>query len=448
MAAEGIFAFFLESGFLAILLFGWDRVGSKLHFFATCMVCPGAHFSTVWIAVANSWMQTPAGYHLERTVNSVAERLPPGHIVTTADLGSVRAVSKTTGKWFLIPSSVDRLIHVVLGAWMAGAFLVVSISAYYVLLGRHGEFARTSMKIGLVFATVETLLQMVSEDFTARGVVQNQPLKLAAMEGLYEIKPYTPMTLFGWLLLDEPAAGLDHADIDELGRCDGLVPVAIGNEDGVPWQALHEVLWLFQICGKNIRGVRGEPCREIDRGINASVESKEHLARKVADVFDRVAVALRNVSNVARFKDLGAKAAMGPEKCHADASRNDILPFGRGWMPVQFAQSAGFELQNDPGHRLRNWEIRRIHSPFSPPFVNRMRLLRRQAILVGERRRFRCGLPGFRNFARRLFAKEKYASSFRRPINISSDMPRFFASKSAGAWPSQSVMLKVPNSEK
>ena len=85
------------------------------------------------------------------------------------------------------------------------------------------------------------------------------------------------MTLFGWLLLDEPAAGLDHADIDELGRCDGLVPVAIGNEDGVSWQALHEVLWLFPICGKNIRGVRGEPCREIDRGINGSVESKEHL---------------------------------------------------------------------------------------------------------------------------------------------------------------------------
>jgi cytochrome bd ubiquinol oxidase subunit I len=80
------------------------------------------------------------------------------------------------------PSSVERLIHVVLGAWMAGAFLVVSISAYYVLRGRHGEFARTSMKIGLVFATVATL-RMVSEDFTARGVVQNQPIKLAAMEG-------------------------------------------------------------------------------------------------------------------------------------------------------------------------------------------------------------------------------------------------------------------------
>src|SRR5215475_8830374 len=65
LAAEGIFAFFLESGFLALLIFGWDRVGPKMHFFATCMVCLGAHFSAVWIVVANSWMQTPAGYRLE-----------------------------------------------------------------------------------------------------------------------------------------------------------------------------------------------------------------------------------------------------------------------------------------------------------------------------------------------------------------------------------------------
>ena len=64
LAAEGIFAFFLESGFLAVLLFGWDRVSRKLHFFSTCMVCLGAHFSAVWIVVANSWMQTPAGYHI------------------------------------------------------------------------------------------------------------------------------------------------------------------------------------------------------------------------------------------------------------------------------------------------------------------------------------------------------------------------------------------------
>ena len=199
LAAEGVFAFFLESGFLAILLFGWEKAGRVLHFFATCMVCLGAHFSTVWIVVANSWMQTPAGYHLERTVGGVAERLPPGHIVSTADPGAVRAVIDDFWTMVFNPSSIDRLVHVVLGAWMSGAFMVVSVSAYYVLRGRHEEFSRTSLRIGLGFASAATLLQMVSGDFTARGVVKNQPLKLAAMEGVYETRSYTPMTLAGWV---------------------------------------------------------------------------------------------------------------------------------------------------------------------------------------------------------------------------------------------------------
>jgi cytochrome d ubiquinol oxidase subunit I len=199
LAAEGIFAFFLESGFLAILLFGWDKVGPRLHFFATCMVCLGAHFSAVWIVVANSWMQTPAGYHLERMTNGAPARLPPGHIVTEADLGSVRAVIDDFWAMIFNPSSVDRLIHVTLAAWMAGAFLVVSISAYYVLRDRYREFARASLKVGLAFAAVATMLQMLSGDRAATGVVKNQPIKLAAMEAVYQTHPFTPMTLFGWV---------------------------------------------------------------------------------------------------------------------------------------------------------------------------------------------------------------------------------------------------------
>lgn len=199
LAAEGIFAFFLESGFLAILLFGWNKVGPKLHFFATCMVCFGAHFSAVWIVVANSWMQTPAGYHLETMVDGRPTALPAGHVVTEADLGSVRAVVDDFWAMVFNPSSVDRLTHVVLGAWMAGAFLIVSVSAFYLLRNRHLEFARASMKVGLAFAAIATLLQMVSGDFTAKGVVKNQPVKLAAMEGIYVTEPYSPMTIFGWV---------------------------------------------------------------------------------------------------------------------------------------------------------------------------------------------------------------------------------------------------------
>ena len=199
LAAEGIFAFFLESGFLAVLLFGWNKVGPRLHFFSTCMVALGAHFSAVWIIVANSWMQTPAGFHLEKVVNGQVVRLPADHAVTAADLGTVRAVVDDFWAMVFNPSTVDRLTHTVLGAWMAGAFLVVSISAFYLLRGRHTAFAKMSLKVGLGFATVATLLQMVSADVTASGVSRNQPVKFAALEGLYKTEAYAPLNLVGWV---------------------------------------------------------------------------------------------------------------------------------------------------------------------------------------------------------------------------------------------------------
>src|SRR6516225_5985017 len=85
LAIEGIYAFFLESGFLALLLFGWNKVGPRVHLFSTCMVALGAHFSAIWILVANSWMQTPAGYHLARKVKVAADGR---EFPMTADLGT------------------------------------------------------------------------------------------------------------------------------------------------------------------------------------------------------------------------------------------------------------------------------------------------------------------------------------------------------------------------
>ncbi|MEI6323580.1 MAG: cytochrome ubiquinol oxidase subunit I [bacterium] len=199
LAAEGIFAFFLESGFLALLLFGWDKVGPKMHFFATCMVALGAHFSAIWIVVANSWMQTPAGFHLEKIANGIHTPLPSGYIVQAEDLGHVRAVVDNFWAMVLNPSSMERLTHVVLGAWLTGAFLIISISAWYLLKGKHQKFAKASITVAVIFASVTSILQMVSADVTARGVVRNQPIKLAAMEGVYKTVESTPMTLFGYV---------------------------------------------------------------------------------------------------------------------------------------------------------------------------------------------------------------------------------------------------------
>ena len=181
LAAEGIFAFFLESGFLAVLLFGWDKVGRKMHFFATCMVCLGAHFSAIWIVVANSWMQTPAGFHI------VGE--------------GMKRRAEITDFWAMVfnPSSMDRLFHVLCGAWQAGAFLVVSVSGWYLLRQRHPDFARASMRLGLMVGLGASLLQLVSGHDSAEGVAKNQPAKLAAFEGLYETSSNAPLVLFGWV---------------------------------------------------------------------------------------------------------------------------------------------------------------------------------------------------------------------------------------------------------
>lgn len=181
LAAEGVFAFFLESGFLAVLLFGWDKVSRRVHFLATCMVSLGAHFSAVWIVVANSWMQTPAGYRL------------------AGEPGRVRA--EITDFWAMVlnPSSLDRLAHTLCGAWQAGAFLVVSVSAWYLLRRRHLEFARASLRVGLAVGLAASVLQAVTGHSSAVGVARNQPAKLAAFEGHYDTAPNAPLYLFGWV---------------------------------------------------------------------------------------------------------------------------------------------------------------------------------------------------------------------------------------------------------
>lgn len=191
LAAEGVFAFFLESGFLAILIFGWNRVGRKFHFFATLMVCLGAHFSAIWIVVANSWMQTPTGFEI------VGQGL--------------NARAEITDFWAMVfnPSSMTRLGHVILGCWLAGAFLVISISAYYMLKKKHLAFARTSMHIALLVAFISAILQAISGDSSGKVIAEHQPAKLAALEALYTTETGAPLTLFG--VVNSKEEKLDYA---------------------------------------------------------------------------------------------------------------------------------------------------------------------------------------------------------------------------------------------
>ena len=183
LAAEGIFAFFLESGFLALLIFGWDRVGPRTHFFATLMVALGGVFSAIWIVVANSWQQTPAGHTFRE------------HVVN----GQTFVRAEIVDFWTLVfnPSSMHRLLHVLIGAFILGSFFIMSISAWYLLKGKHLEFARRSFTGALLLATVSSLAQLVSGDLQAKNVFEHQPAKMAAMEGQFRTETERPAVCHG-----------------------------------------------------------------------------------------------------------------------------------------------------------------------------------------------------------------------------------------------------------
>lgn len=182
IGAEGFFAFLIEAGFLGILLFGWKRVSSKIHFLSTILVSFGAHFSAIWIVSANSWMQTPAGYKL----------------VTHSDGTEVAQVTNWS-EMFFNPSNMSHITHVLLSAWLSGAFLLISVSAYYLLKNKYKDFAKKTMKLGLLIALACTLLQLLSADNLARKVAKHNPEKFASLEGVFKTEPYTPAYLFGWV---------------------------------------------------------------------------------------------------------------------------------------------------------------------------------------------------------------------------------------------------------
>ncbi len=182
IGAEGMFAFLIEAGFLGVLLFGWNKVSPKMHFLSTIFVSLGAHFSAVWIVSFNSWMQTPSGYK----------------IATLADGTEVAQVTKWS-EVFFSPSNMSHITHVLLGCWMAGAFLMISVAAYYLLKKRHKDFTINTMKVGLLIAGVTTVLQLVSADHLAKKVATHNPEKFAALEGVYKTEPHTPAYILGWV---------------------------------------------------------------------------------------------------------------------------------------------------------------------------------------------------------------------------------------------------------
>jgi len=175
LAAEGISAFFLESVFIGVLLFGRDRVSKKAYWAAALMVFIGSHLSGLWIIIANSWMQTPAGFEMVEG----------------------RAVLTNFYEAAINYSTIQRYLHTVIGAWMAGSLFVAGISAWYILKKRDLDYAKPLLTISLLIFIFTSFIQFGTGHYHAVQVAKTQPVKMAAFEGLWDTTAGAPLSVFG-----------------------------------------------------------------------------------------------------------------------------------------------------------------------------------------------------------------------------------------------------------
>ena len=195
MGYEVLSAFFLEAGFLGVMLYGFDKVGHRLHFFSTLMVAIGTLFSAFWILSVNSWMHTPQGY----AINDVGQFIP-------AD-------------WWAVvfnPSFPYRLVHMVLAAYLTTAFVVGGVGAWHLLKDSRDLGARIMFSMAMWMALIVAPLQIVAGDFHGLNTLKHQPAKIAAMEGHYDTRKGAPLILFG--IPDDDAEETKYAiEIPKLG---------------------------------------------------------------------------------------------------------------------------------------------------------------------------------------------------------------------------------------
>ena len=177
LAIEGIFAFFIETTFLAMMFFGWNKLSKRAHLTATWLVAFGASLSAVWILVANAWMQYPVG--------------------TTFNPDMAR--NEMTNFWQVLfsPMAMNKFLHTVMSGFVLSSVFVISISAWFVLKKRELLFARRSMKIAAIFGLTSSLFLIFSGDTSSRIIAKYQPMKFAAAEGLHNGTNNAGLTVFG-----------------------------------------------------------------------------------------------------------------------------------------------------------------------------------------------------------------------------------------------------------
>ena len=175
LAAEGIFAFFLESVFLGILIFGRNRVSRRVYWWSAFLVFFAAHLSGLWIIIANSWMQTPAGFKLMEG----------------------RAVLTNFFQAAFNPSTIIRFLHTVIAGWITGSLFIAGIASWYLLKNKYINKAKPILQTALIIFSISALLQLGSGHIHSVQVAETQPEKMAAFEALWETETGAPFAVFG-----------------------------------------------------------------------------------------------------------------------------------------------------------------------------------------------------------------------------------------------------------
>lgn len=190
LAIEGLFAFFLESTFIAVMFFGWDRVSKRFHLVSTWLVAVGASLSALWILVANAWMSNPVGmiFNPDTARN---------------EMNSFKDV-------ILNPVALDKFFHTVTSGFVLASLFVIGLSAWYLLRGREKEMAIKSTRIAAIFGFFSSVIVILTGDLSARTLARVQPVKFAAMEALYDGTNSAGLTLVGALSSGEEMDGFEH----------------------------------------------------------------------------------------------------------------------------------------------------------------------------------------------------------------------------------------------
>jgi cytochrome d ubiquinol oxidase subunit I len=278
LAAEGIFAFFLETTFFAVMFFGWERVSKKTHLFATFMVALGSNLSALWILVANAWMQYPVGMAFN----------PDKARFEMQDFWEV----------LLSPVAISKFTHATSSSFQVAALFVIAVSSWFLLKGRHHEVAKKSILVASVFGLLSSVFVAITGDEAAYANARNQPMKLAAFEGLYDGEEGAGLVAAG-LLNPKKLPGDDSDPFVYEIKIPGLLSLLANREAGSFVPGINDLL--YGNSRHNIIGID----KKIEKGKIAVELLSQYKTAKKKKNETRASVALANFKKYEKYLGFG-----------------------------------------------------------------------------------------------------------------------------------------------